>query len=149
MQVKWNQSWQDVDYGINEDEYNYVDSDTGETQDPVQRWQMAGQGQYELWPLPQSSNIIRFYGQRAVIPVTSASVDATIVDLDDLLLAYALAPNITKKPEAPYVFSVAAQQRLARLRGSYPNRTRDYIVGGSGDKGATRIVPMRIVAVHG
>lgn len=43
VEVKWTEIWQDVDYGIGSEEYNYLDSDEGQQQDPVLRWTFAGQ----------------------------------------------------------------------------------------------------------
>lgn len=148
-QTKWNQTWQDVEYGIGVDEYNYVDSDLGETQDPVQRWRMASEAKYEVWPIPASgSQTLRFEGQRVM---DTLSADGDTADLDDMLIVYFAAANLLQSAgmkNAPIMLA-AAQQRLARLRGSYSSRTREYIIGGQDTKGATRIVPMKIVTVHG
>lgn len=43
VEVKWTSIWQKVDYGIGSQEFNYLDSDLGNTQDPVMRWDMTGQ----------------------------------------------------------------------------------------------------------
>lgn len=149
VQVKWGDVWQEVLEGITTDEYNTVDSDAGDRQDPIQRWRMAGQTKYEVWPLPTTAQTVRFFGQRALVAVTYNSADGTVVDLDDLLVVLFTAAKYLAKagaPDAPVVLA-AAQQRLARLRGAYPARTRDYIVGGARDGELTRIVP--IIAIHG
>lgn len=39
LYVKWNDRWQPVLYGIDHREFNTFDSDEGEAQDPIQRWQ--------------------------------------------------------------------------------------------------------------
>lgn len=43
VEVKWSTIWQDVDYGIGSQEFNYLDSDVGSQQDPVLRWTFAGE----------------------------------------------------------------------------------------------------------
>ena len=148
--TKWNQTWQDVEYGIGADEYNYVDSDQGETQDPVQRWRMASEAKFEVWPVPASSltQTLRIEGQRAMDALTA---DADTADLDDMLIVYFAAANLLANAGAKnaQIMLGAAQQRLARLRGAYPARTRQYIIGGGDGKGATRIIPMKIITVHG
>lgn len=39
----WSNLWDDVDYGIGSEEFNYLNSDQGVAQDPVLRWTFAGQ----------------------------------------------------------------------------------------------------------
>lgn len=48
FEVKWNALWQDVDYGVASPEYNFLDSDLGVLQDPIQRWRVADQ--IEVYP---------------------------------------------------------------------------------------------------
>lgn len=40
---KWDTTWEPLDYGIGTQEYNYLDSDVGLGQDPIQRWDVAAQ----------------------------------------------------------------------------------------------------------
>jgi hypothetical protein len=148
VQTKWNTLWQDVDYGIGQDEFNYLDSDRGITADPVQRWQMAGQDKFEIWPMPASPQIVRFQGQRALAALTA---DGSLADLDDVLIVLFVAAEMLANEgmkNAPIALA-KAQERLARLRGVYPARQRTYIVGSGSEKGSVRIVPMKIVPVHG
>jgi hypothetical protein len=148
FEIKWNQTWQSLLYGIGSDEFNYVDSDANERQDPVQRWQLAGEGKFEVWPLPNAGQTLRFTGQRALDALTA---DANVADLDDLLIVLFCAAELLANAgakNAPIVLNKASQ-RLARLRGVYPARQATYIIGGTSDRGVNRIVPMKILAVHG
>lgn len=42
-EVQWSNIWQDVEYGITSEQFNYLDSDQGQQLDPVMRWTFAGQ----------------------------------------------------------------------------------------------------------
>ena len=97
LEVKWNNIWQEVVYGIEEtEEFNYLDSDRNAVLDPIQRWQFSDETQFEVWPLPASVAQIRFKGQRALTSLQIGSTtpptwnDAALCDLDDLLIAYLL-----------------------------------------------------------
>src|SRR5437867_2110299 len=41
---KYNNFWEPIEGGIGEHEYNLIDSDTNEKQDPIQRWQLNSDG---------------------------------------------------------------------------------------------------------
>lgn len=147
FEVKWNSAWQPVLYGIDSEEFNYVDSDIGEAQDPVQRWQMSGEATFEIWPMPQTAQTCRFSGQRVL---GTLAADADKADLDDLLIVLFCAAELLADAKSAKASTVLAKatQRLARLRGVYPARQTQRIIGGTSEK-ATRIVPMRIISVHG
>jgi len=165
VEVKYNQAWQEVDYGIGSDEYNDVDSDLGTTLDPVQRWQWgtqqsatsetSEQGQFEVWPIPASDGqILRFTGQRVPVSLVGSDGNPTtsaVADLDDeLIVLFAAAELLARYDQKDAQIKLTrAQQRLLKLRAIYPSRKQDYILGsGQRDDTPKRVVPLVIVTTH-
>lgn len=157
LQVKWNNIWQDVVYGIDEyPEFNYLDSDRAQVLDPVQRWQFSDETEFEVWPMPATTAQIRFIGQRALTTLqTGASVpptwnDSALVDLDDLLVAFFVAFEYFSREESPSVKTAyeKAQRRLVALRGAYPVRSQTLTIGRGQplDRKAIRQIPLVVVA---
>ena len=154
--VFWNQVYDDMYYGIGQDEYNWMNAQLGQYTDPVQRWRFRtnvdddpNPNQFEVWPVPVTPQTVRFTAQRLVRPLTG---DEDKADLDDMLLVYFVAGDVlTRAKQADAGFKLQlAKQRLERLRQVYPNRERDVILGG-GKKNwreQRRVVPMIVVA-HG
>lgn len=160
--VKWNQVWQQVEYGIREmEELNYLDSDRNQVLDPIQRWQFDDEGKFEVWPLPASGQTIRFVGQRVLTelratPITAIPTwnDAALLDLDDLMVVYYTAAEYLLRQENPEVGKLllnAAQNRLSQVRRTYPAITKDCVIGRGTvmDRRAIRVVPMVVVAGGG
>ncbi len=167
--VKWNMIWQPIVYGIDEyPEFNYLDSDRNQVLDPVQRWQFANSGQFEVWPIPASGAQVRYVGQRQLTPLTTLQTlgvpgggsvvvpgggvvgvppgtwvwnDAAQLDLDDILVSlFASAEYLTRKESAraPGVLA-SANRRLASELGAYPTRTETICIG-RGDPMSRRMV---------
>lgn len=156
VQTFWNEIYLDVEYGIGSDEYNYLNFALGQQCDPIQRWRFrtdtsetTSPDTFEVWPVPVSPQTIRFSGQRTMLTLVN---DGDKADLDDMLLVYFVAGEMlarAKQPDAQLKLQMA-KQRLEKLRGAYPVRTQDVILG-QGKKEfreQRRVVPMIIVA-HG
>jgi len=154
--TKWNQVWQEVEYGIDEyPEFNYLDSDRGQVLDPIQRWQFSDEAKFEVWPLPASAATVRFIGQRLLTDIrTSVGPppvwnDALTLDLDDLLVAYfSAAEYLTRQKSANAATTQGkAAKRLADIRAGYPVRTKPCIIGRGQTFGlkAIRQIPMVLV----
>ena len=169
--VKWNSIWQPVEYGIDEiAEFNYLDSDTGQQLDPIQRWllntipsQLAGTPdavQFEIWPLPAGAQLLRFVGQKTLTELRNLPLatpvtwnDAATLDLDDQLVAYfVVAEYIARQKgvqnaQSQYYFSLA-KDRVNQIRRTYPRSEVPCIIGGTStlDKKALRLVPLVVVA---
>lgn len=131
----FNTYYNPVAYGITSEHYNYQNSDDGERMDPIMRWSMdtntgdtSNADQIEIWPIPASSQTLRFTGQRA--PRTFAS-DSDKSELDDLLIVYFVCADILSKREmsnAPVMLG-RAERRLRSLRGSYPTTINSVKLG--------------------
>lgn len=157
--VKWNQVWQEVEYGIREmEEYNYIDSDRGQVLDPIQRWMFDDQNKFEVWPIPATTATVRFIGQRVttelrqstlgVLPITWN--DGALLDLDDqTVVLYGTSEYLLKKDmaQASALLLQKANTRMANIRATYPKLQKDCIIGrDSGfDRRTLRIVPMIVV----
>lgn len=148
-EVQFGSKWQDVDAGIGSQEFNFIDSDAGLTLDPVQRWRLAtdssdaaNANKFEVWPVPGIATIFRFTGQRAVTDLVVAGDKA---DLDDMLLVYFVAAELLARANQKDAQLKAnlAQQRLIRLRGSYPVRQRKTVIGGqTNSRDKIRVSPL-------
>ena len=278
VEIYWSAIWQEIDYGIGSEQFNYLNSDLGDGQDPIQRWEFAGQvnvpnpGPYgisvtqsavagnlsagvynyyftfvtqfgetgpnpisqnaiastvnksidlaniftaplpsvegvnipeviarkiyrtkangiipyylatiadnvttvyhdgasdaslpptvapssnnaeatimEIWPLPQTSQIIRFTMQRILLPLIS---DTDTADLDDILLVKFVAAKllIRRKQEDGQLLLNQAEQQLTRVRSNYPRKTERVVIGGGFKKDRIKVVPMTVIATHG
>lgn len=128
VSLLWSGTYLDVFYGITTEEYN-IREGANETQDPVQKWQIvtnvgeaSNPNEIEVWPVPASSQTLRFTGQREVRTLAS---DSDTADLDDLLLVYSVAADyllFRNQANAPLV-QAKAQAHLARLLNSYPSKS--------------------------
>ena len=129
-QVSWNQIWIPMEYGIRETDYNLVDSTTVPPQavDPVQKWLITSATQFELWPVPVSSQIIQFTSYNP----TGALVNPTDpCVIDDLLLVLSVAAEELarrKTSDAPLMIQ-RANARLALLRAAGPTRDNVFTPG--------------------
>jgi hypothetical protein len=71
VQVYWNTIYQEMEYGIGADQYNAMNPTLGNQSDPIQRWrersnvdESVDSSQFEVWPLPASTQTVRFEGER-------------------------------------------------------------------------------------
>jgi len=154
MEIKWNRTWQPVVYGIGSEEYNYLDSDTGQVLDPVQRFRYEGTSEFEIWPLPASPQTLRITGQRVLNPLFSGATtpptwdDTKTLDLDDLMVVYfAVAYYLAREKQANAKLMLdTATNRMNEIRASYPKREKMIRIGGQQmGRRDMRIVPMVVV----
>lgn len=155
VETKFNNKWSLVEYGIGSEEYNALDSEQQQPEDPIQRWRFAtnvddpsNPAQIEVWPLPATSNPLRITGQRALLTL---SQDTDTADLDDVLLVYFVAADLMleKDMENATAKVQMAQRRLQQLRQVYPNRDEKLVLGKNwymDPRRQRRLVP--IIAVH-
>ena len=129
-EVFWSNVWIELEYGIGSDEFNYLNSDQpGQQQDPIQKWRWSSEGQFEIWPVNNTAQKIRFTGQRALDALVT---DNDTADLDDLLIVLFVAADILIKGKQPdgQLTLAQAQERLARQRGAYPTKPKGFVFGG-------------------
>ena len=134
VKVKQNTIWitDPVDFGISEEQFQQTDSDTSTQLDPVTRWDFdntTSSLRFEVWPIPQSAQTLRFVGQRPLNPLVA---DDDPADLDDLLIVYFTAAEFlarAKQGDAPAKLS-KANARMNQLRGSSQSPNNRFILGG-------------------
>lgn len=134
--VLWNQIYQPVEYGIDEDQYNTFNFALGQQSDPIQRWRLATNpnepedpNQFEVWPVPVTVQTIRFTGERAILPLTAPTDTA---DLDDMLIVlFVAAERLARSEKADSQLKMQmAQRRLQWLKQGYtPKRVRRMLDG--------------------
>jgi len=156
VEVFWNNVYDDMEYGIGADQYNWMNFALGQATDPIQRWRFRSNvneptapNTFEVWPVPVTPQTVRFTGQRTMLTL---SQDTDTADLDDMLLVYFTAAEILKRKkqmDADNKYKLA-MQRLEKLRSAYPVKSRDVILGQGKQnwREQRRVVPMIVVA-HG
>lgn len=130
----FNSYYEPVSYGITTLDYNCREG-TGEAQDPIQKWQVvtnsnesANPDEIEIWPIPVTTQTLRFTGQRVVQTLAS---DSDKADLDHLLLVYSVAADILamrQQANAPIMMK-RAMDRLVFLRGTMPTIEQCHVFG--------------------
>lgn len=152
--VSWTNQWLPVEYGTDEEDFNYLTPETiggwsQQPMDPVQRWRETSTGSFEVWPVPTSTQIFRFVGQRILGALVATSDTA---DLDDQFLVLSVAVDVLSKRGGKDVQAKVAvmSARLRAIRQSYSVRGRDVTIRGAvlaRSGRLRRIVP--VIAVHG
>jgi hypothetical protein len=154
VEVRYLEKWEETRYGIGSEEYNTYDSDLGEANDPVRRWMFHGPGQIEVWPLPVTSQTIRFTGQsrpaslRMAGDETAEYDSGAPLDLDDLLVVYyCAAERLMRRNQRDAVAKLQlATERMRTIRAMYPSRERRVILGHAEDDD---VQPIRTVPIIG
>jgi hypothetical protein len=152
----WGTIERDVAYGIGQTEYNTFPSGDGNVAvratDPIMRWDIYSETQFEVWPIPVTQQILRFDGQRTLTDLKSGGssyVTSATLDLDDLMVVYfAAAAKLAAggKPNAQQMLGMA-QDRLNKVRGAYPVRSRVTSLNSyDGERRPIRTASMIIVA---
>jgi hypothetical protein len=92
--VKHDGKWKCVDYGIGVAEYNAKDSEIGEVSSPVDRWQHHESNQFEVWPVPDVAQSLRFRCYRK-LPALIAPSDQALLD-DNLIVLRCAAEYLSR-----------------------------------------------------
>ncbi len=148
VELYWSARWVDISYGIDSEQYNFINSDLvpPAVQDPIRNWaRKAGDPtQFEVWPVTAGSpQLLRFSGQRVVGSLrTGATLDTTkVVELDDDMVALAVAADwLVKKNDkaAPQIASLA-QSTFDTIRGDDPTATESFRIGSASDTDVGRV----------
>lgn len=138
VDVFFNRYYNCLSFGIGPAEYNYKNSDLGEAQDPVMKWQVAtnivelvvpaNEDQIEVWPIPVTDQTLRFVGQRQVYTLAE---DDDVADIDSLLIVYGVAAEqlaLRGQPNAPLVLR-KFNERLLKVRAGMPSDETQVIFG--------------------
>lgn len=148
--VKYSSKWKEVGYGIGVAEMNVWDSTLGQTQDPIMKWQTKqGDGsKFEVWPLGSRAQEFRFVGQRKVNSLrTSGNLDTTkSLDLDDRLIAYAIAVETLTEKESPSAKLISDKLNALWqvLRAAESKSTRGFMLGGNKQQETRKVVPITV-----
>lgn len=132
--VKYSATWRPLDYGIGVEQYNFMDSDLDQRQDPALRWQHDGNVQFEVWPIPASGDMtLRFNGVKNLKPLVA---DTDVCDLDDKLIILFAAAEMLAHNKAADAGSKAslATAHYNRLRGN-SMKSGMFTYGGGGNNG--------------
>lgn len=151
VEVQWTLKWNPVQYGIGSQEYNALDFSQGQASDPIQKWRMAtnvtepaNPNVFEVWPVPVSLQIVRFTGQRTLLPL---SAGADVADLDDMLLVLSVAADYLKRAkQADWEDkTLQAKRHFQFLRQAYPTEDKKtYLGGGSANQKDRKLVGLLI-----
>jgi len=128
--VKYSATWRPVSFGISTANYNELDPEENDKQDPVMAWDTSEDGNIEVWPTPASTGTtkMRF---RAIKKLQKMSADADVSMLDDKLIVLFSAADMLAHAKAPDagVKLQLANAHYARLRG-HSNKNNVTIYGG-------------------
>lgn len=126
--------WCKVTRGITMDHYNSYDSDSGDTADPVERWDIidAGSGeQLEAWPMPATNGYkLRLEGFKKLGALES---DADTCTLDDTLIVLFAASHLLTSQDDKLAQKTLQQANkiYTRMRGGATrNEGGAFIMGG-------------------
>lgn len=154
VEVFYNSVYMPLDYGITMDDYNQLNPNLGQFQDPIQKWGRTGApaGKFEVWPVPASNMTIRFTGQRMPKTVDVTQPNVSTLDLDDMLLALTVAAERLAKSGSKDAATKAEMARSlwVELRGNDPKRLSNFVIGRDTESDLKRrVVPLKIITVHG
>lgn len=100
VKYKYNNVYTDIQRGINFDDYSVFDSnaDTPEQSSPALKWDIRDTGsteQIEVWPIPNQTNKLYFFGTKSLSNLIQESDTA---DIDDrLIVLFAAAEMLTRQ----------------------------------------------------
>lgn len=146
--------WWPVGYGIGAAELNAVDSEQGETEANVRRWQnymqpAAGEAEpgaptippitgdssfnmFEVWPVPTDGGLLRFSGKRKLFPLNTDDQTSTLDGPVIVLHAAAELLARQKSEDASLKLQLGRERlRLLRLRQTVTDTRRANLSGGS------------------
>jgi hypothetical protein len=134
IKLKYNGVYQDLERGIDFDDYTSYDSNatTPDRSNPAQKWDIRETGsseQIEIWPIPSdNSQTLYFFGTKSLGNLIQESDTA---DLDDRLIVLFAASEILarqKSADAKQKLQLA-QQRFMTLRKNSVNKRRTIQIG--------------------
>jgi len=137
--------WVPLKRGIGPEQYSTHDSDGDERADPVLRWEIYSNTQFEVWPLPASAGTVWVDGIKKKNELVA---DSDTCDLDgNMIVLYAAAEVLgaTNQKDAQTKLQ-AAQGRRDQLRGRLAASEDDFTMGGEAEFEPRRSPEVRVVA---
>lgn len=143
VEVNWNRGWYEPGYGIDGEQYSSQDPTLNMRLDPVQRWAFyidpaaedstTDNQQYEVWPLPATTDVVtmRFWGKRKLVALIKNDDKAM---LDDQLIVLFAAATLIKDVNEQKLKLAEAEAHYNRLRGRNNKRKMIVLGGGNPDK---------------
>ena len=101
IKYKYNNVYTDLERGISFDDFSIIDSNADERSSPALKWDIRNTGngeQLEVWPIPNATNTIRFFGTKQLGALVE---DNDTADLDDRLIVLASAAEVLSRQKAP------------------------------------------------
>lgn len=133
VEALFNDTYDDIEYGITPEDYNQYNSDSDERADPVMKWMAINTGtpQFEVWPIPASTITggIRFHGKKSLATFVDTS---DVADLDDRLICYRAAVILSNDEKRVTKFKGQERERMHVLTGrlSAPAGSEPLKIGG-------------------
>lgn len=121
--INYSASWREIAYGFTPVTYNSSNPDLGTRSDPIQLWRHYEVGQYEVWPVPASSNQILRFRALMQLPRLTDNADKALLD-DTLIVLFAAAEILTRKKDAD------AQAKLQMAQSHFRNMKSRISKGG-------------------
>src|SRR5690242_18811291 len=144
--VWWSSQPVPITRGISFQDYAFVNSEEGATQDPVEKWDVrydSGKPTIEVWPIPASNqNSLQFRGIQKFKPLVD---DADVCLLDDkMVVLFAAAEIAPAKGGNKQIFLQAANKRMLQIRGNAKSASPRVRIGGAEMRPAPRGAIIRV-----
>jgi hypothetical protein len=130
VEVLFDTFYQPVFYGVDSCEWNTMTA----PQDPIQQWRYKSDEALgdvlEVWPTPVTAQTLRITAQRRLRPLKA---DTDVTDLDDLLLVYFVAADLTQEADsksAP-IKAMMAKERLRSVTQGLVSRSEPFVLGAN------------------
>ncbi|MCJ8334432.1 MAG: hypothetical protein MJH10_09360 [Epibacterium sp.] len=131
IEVFWSGRWQTtpLNFGISSAEYEEQDSEFGERRDPIEKYDWHKTREIELWPLPQTDQILRVTGARDPEPLRNQNDRA---ELDDVAIVLMTAADLLEPldPGRASITRDRAERHIRQILGSVTPRKRINLAPG-------------------
>lgn len=129
--VKYSEVWRPVDQGFDTTIYNSTMPEDTYREDPVRRWRILDDTQFEVWPTPASEQILRW---RGIKPLPQLVNDGDVSALDANLLTLFVAAQMAARMKSAQagVLNDQAQALFQRLKGQGMSH-KPFVYGGATD----------------
>ena len=137
--------WLPLERGIEPTDYSRYDSDSDVRADPMLKWDIYSDTQFEVWPMPASAGTVWVDGVKKKNELTGND-DTCDLDGDMIVLFVAAEVLAATNQKDSQLKLQAAQSRRDQLRGRIAASEDDVVMGGEADEGPRRSPEVRVVA---